>query len=52
MATDFKTLEAYQQQAREFADDWHAQPAPVDMHALLRQYFQSGPTADIGCGSF
>lgn len=49
--TDSQTLEAYQQQARAFADDWHAQPAPTDMHALLRQYFQSGATADVGCGS-
>jgi SAM-dependent methyltransferase len=49
--TDSQTLEAYQQQARAFTDDWHSQPAPTDMHALLRQYFQPGPTADIGCGS-
>ncbi len=47
---DEKTLAAYDRDAAAFAADWHAQPPPADMHALLRRYFKSGPTADVGCG--
>jgi SAM-dependent methyltransferase len=49
--TDPRTLAAYDRDAAAYAADWHAQPPPADMHALLRQYFTHGPTADIGCGS-
>lgn len=45
------TLLAYDSDARAYADDWHDQPAPVDLHAVVREFFAPGPTADIGCGS-
>ena len=48
---DHRTLAAYDEGAADFAADWHAQPAPADLHALIRYYFRPGPTADIGCGS-
>jgi 2-polyprenyl-3-methyl-5-hydroxy-6-metoxy-1,4-benzoquinol methylase len=44
---DPATLAAYDRAAA----DWHNQPAPADMHALLLKHFRPGPTADIGCGS-
>lgn len=49
--TDTGTLHAYDHAAAEFAEDWHAQPTPNDMYALVREFFTPGPTADIGCGS-
>ncbi|WP_345816487.1 class I SAM-dependent methyltransferase [Paraburkholderia sp. PREW-6R] len=48
---DVQTLEAYNQRARSYARDWIEQDAPDDMYRLLRQYFQPGPTADVGCGA-
>jgi SAM-dependent methyltransferase len=45
------TLAAYDAAAASFAQDWHGQPAPADLHALIRRYFTPGRTADIGCGS-
>lgn len=49
---DPATLAAYDAAAAAFARDWHAQPAPDDLYALVRRYFeQHGVTADIGCGS-
>ena len=48
---DHRTLAAYDNGAVDFAADWHAQPPPADLHALIRYYFRPGPTADIGCGS-
>jgi SAM-dependent methyltransferase len=48
---DHRTLAAYDDGATAFAADWHAQPPPADLHALIRYYFRPGPTADIGCGS-
>jgi SAM-dependent methyltransferase len=48
---DRTTLAAYNDAATAFAEDWHAQPPPSDLHALIRHYFRPGPTADIGCGS-
>ena len=45
------TLKAYEAGAEGFAKDWHEQPAPTDLHALVRRFFRPGPTADIGCGS-
>jgi SAM-dependent methyltransferase len=48
---DRTTLAAYNDAATAFADDWHAQPPPADLHALIRHYFRPGLTADIGCGS-
>jgi len=48
---DELTLLAYDRGASDYARDWHAQPVPDDLYALLRQYFQPGPTADVGSGS-
>lgn len=48
---DIRTIDAYDRQAAAFADDCHAQPPATDMHALVRQYFRPGRTADVGCGS-
>src|ERR1700721_4353500 len=45
------TLSAYDLAAADFANDWHTQPGPVDLHTFIRRYFPPGPTADIGCGS-
>ena len=48
---DARTLAAYDTAAATYAADWNGQPAPADMHALLRAHFRPGPTADIGCGA-
>ncbi len=48
---DRQTIAAYEASAADFARDWHAQPAPGDLQALVRRFFVPGPTADIGCGS-
>ena len=47
---DPETLAAYEATAADFARDWHAQPMPGDLQALVRRFFVPGPTADIGCG--
>ena len=44
-------LSAYDAEAKAFAADWHEQPAPSDLHALVRRFFKPGRTADIGAGS-
>jgi len=49
--TDQATVGAYDAGAAAFAKDWHDQPAPVDLHALVKRYFHPGRTADVGCGS-
>lgn len=48
---DRKTIGAYDAGAAGFARDWHEQPAPTDLHAIVSRYFRPGRTADIGCGS-
>src|SRR6267142_2427719 len=48
---DQQTLAAYDLDAADFARQWHDQPAPHDLHALVGRFFRPGPTADIGCGS-
>jgi SAM-dependent methyltransferase len=49
---DQLTVTAYDTSAADFAAVWHAQPAPADLHALVRRFFRpGGRTADIGCGS-
>jgi SAM-dependent methyltransferase len=48
---DERTLATYDREAPAFAREWHEQPAPTDLHALVRRFFTSGPTADVGCGS-
>lgn len=48
---DLKTLNAYEAAAPAFAADWHAQPTPTDLHAIVRRFFVPGSAGDIGCGS-
>ena len=48
---DRATLAAYDSAAADYAKDWHDQPPPADLHALIRLYFKKASTADIGCGS-
>src|SRR4051812_7085427 len=51
-AMEAATLQAYDRDARAFADEWDGQPAPSDLHAAVRRFFiPGGATADIGCGS-
>jgi SAM-dependent methyltransferase len=49
---DRQTLAAYDNDAGAFATDWHEQPAPHDLHKIIKRHFiAGGSTADIGCGS-
>jgi len=49
---DRGTLAAYDTGGAGFAKDWHDQPPPADLHALVRRFFRpGGRTVDIGCGS-
>ena len=49
---DRETLAAYDKDAAAFAKDWHEQPAPSDLHEIVKRFFiAKGVTADIGCGS-
>jgi 2-polyprenyl-3-methyl-5-hydroxy-6-metoxy-1,4-benzoquinol methylase len=48
---DRATLEAYDQHAAAFTEDWESQPSPSDIYDIVRRFFRKGPTADIGCGS-
>src|SRR3982751_6435688 len=48
---DTRTLSAYNQDSAALANDWHEQPTPTDLRALIRKHFRPGPTADVGCGS-
>jgi len=48
---DRETLKAYDTHAADYARDWHDQPPPGDLHAIIQRFFQKGATADIGCGS-
>jgi SAM-dependent methyltransferase len=48
---DSATLAAYDTEAAAFAKDWHEQPPPSDLHAIVERFFKPGRTADIGCGS-
>jgi SAM-dependent methyltransferase len=48
---DPTTLAAYDADAAAFAKEWHGQPSPEDLYALVRRFFVLGLTADIGCGS-
>jgi hypothetical protein len=36
---DDATLSAYDRAAKLFADDWDAQPPPIDLHAVVGQFF-------------
>ena len=48
---DRATLAAYDAAAAAYATEWETQPAPVDLHELVKRFFRPGLTADIGCGS-
>jgi SAM-dependent methyltransferase len=49
---DRPTLAAYDRDAAAFAKDWHEQPAPHDLHDIVKRCFKGGgTTADVGCGS-
>jgi SAM-dependent methyltransferase len=48
---DRRTIEAYDREPGRYAEDWHRQPAPGDLHELVKLYFRPGRTADVGCGS-
>ena len=49
---DRQTLAAYDNDAAAFAKDWHEQPAPIDLHEIVKRFLvKGGLTADIGCGS-
>ncbi len=49
---DQPTVAAYDAFAADFSSEWHAQPAPSDLQALVKRFFVAqGRTADIGCGS-
>ncbi|TWB92180.1 methyltransferase family protein [Bradyrhizobium macuxiense] len=49
---DRVTLAAYDKEAAAFAQDWHEQPALIDLQEVVARFFiKSGATADIGCGS-
>jgi len=48
---DRETIGAYDAGAAAFAKDWHEQPAPTDLQAIVSRYFRRGRTVDIGCGS-
>jgi len=52
MSGDPATLSVYDKGAASYADDWHSQPPPTDLHDAVGRYFRNGgATADIGCGS-
>lgn len=48
---DRETLDAYDKAPGDFAQDWHAQPTPEDLQAVVHKYFKPGKVADIGSGS-
>jgi SAM-dependent methyltransferase len=49
---DELTVAAYDVDPKGFADAWHTQSDPAEMHELVRRFFHPGaPTADIGCGA-
>jgi SAM-dependent methyltransferase len=48
---DRSTIAAYDGGSAAYAEDWHSQPPPEDLHRLIRKFFRPGITVDIGCGS-
>ena len=49
---DELTVAAYDSRPQSFAETWHTQSAPTELHDLVRRFFHPGrPTADIGCGA-
>ena len=45
---DRKTLVAYDSGAAGFAHDWHEQPPPTDLHALVRRFFRAAGLSHCG----
>ena len=43
---DRETLAAYDSDAAAFAEDWHAQPAPHDLHDILTRFFIKDAVTD------
>src|SRR5690606_25966532 len=39
VSIDRETLNAYNQRARKYAQDWSVQPTPEDLQTLLKKYF-------------
>jgi 2-polyprenyl-3-methyl-5-hydroxy-6-metoxy-1,4-benzoquinol methylase len=49
---DKQTGSAYLALAKNYSDDWLAQPEPTDMYGLLKKYFKvGGKTIDVGSGN-
>ncbi|HZP78620.1 MAG TPA: class I SAM-dependent methyltransferase [Pseudolabrys sp.] len=48
---DQQTLTAYDGAAAGFAADWESQPTGLDLQSAVREFFRTGRTAGIGCGS-
>jgi SAM-dependent methyltransferase len=49
---DRQTMGAYDRESASFAAEWEdEQPPPTDLYALVKQFFSTGATADVGCGS-
>ena len=52
MPVDRSTLATYDNDAAAYAEEWHAQPTPVDLQDIVGRFFiRNGATADIGCVS-
>lgn len=49
--SDKQTLAAYDSKAADFAKEWHEQPPPSDLQAVIGRFFKPGLVADVGCGS-
>ena len=43
---DPQTLAAYDSNAAAFAEDWHVQPAPVDLQEVVERFFVRGGNSD------
>ena len=48
---DPATLEAYDRAPDRYGDEWHGQPAPLDLQQLVQRWFGPGRCADVGCGA-
>ena len=50
---DARTIDVYERGAGTFANDWHEQPAPSDLHRLVQKYLHETvimhlPQNDVG----
>jgi len=49
---DLATIRSYDRWAASFAREWEEQQSvPGDLQSVVRQFFDRGLTADVGCGS-